>query len=111
MLDASDTECAEVMGVTVEIERPELLPDLVSSLAASGCMTSAVDERVCRVVHIGAHDAAEELQELRFFLRAWQVRHDVTVTLRPESSTGAAAAPIVYGAAARSNGFSINPCS
>jgi hypothetical protein len=99
------------MGVTVEIAQPELLPDLVTSLAASGCLTSAVDERACRVVHIGAHDAAEELQELRFFLRAWQVRHEADVTLRPEPSTDGASAPPVYGVAARSNGFSIRPCS
>jgi hypothetical protein len=72
------------MGVTVEIEKPGLLPDLVRRLSDHGCMTRAVDDRVCRVCHPRAIDAAEEWQELRFFLRAWQAQHGVVVSLRPE---------------------------
>lgn len=72
------------MGVTVEIAAPGLLPDLVGRLSASGCMTRALDERVCRVVHLHAVDAAEEWYELRFFLRAWGVENGVGVMLRPD---------------------------
>jgi hypothetical protein len=72
------------MGVTIEIAAPGLLPDLVVELSANGCMTRAMDERVCRVVHLHAVDAAEEWYELRFFLRAWEVRNGVEVTLRPD---------------------------
>jgi len=101
----------QTMGVTVEIAQPELLTDLVNSLAASGCLTSAVDDRICRVVHMGAHDAAEELTELRFYLRAWQARRGAEVTVRTEPAPPEEPVPLVYGAAARSNGFSIKPCS
>ena len=102
------------MGVTIEIEQPELLGDLLSSLAAVGCLASAVDERACRVVHVGAKDAAEEVQELRFFLRAWEARRGAAVTLRAEPApvdARPAAGRAAYGAAARSSGFSIKPCS
>jgi hypothetical protein len=106
---AGSVHNAPGMGVTVEIEQPELLSDLVNSLAAGGCLTSPIDERVCRVVHIGAIDAAEELQELRFFLRAWQAQRGTAVTMRPEPA--APDAPAAAYGAARSNGFSIKPCS
>jgi hypothetical protein len=72
------------MGVTVEIEQPGLLPDLLERLAATGCTTQSVDDHVCRVVHVHAVDAAEEWYELRFFLRAWETRHGVGVVLRPD---------------------------
>ena len=72
------------LGVTVEIAEPELLPDLVGSLAAIGCETNPVDDCVCRVVHVNAVDAAEEWYELHFFLRAWQARHGVEVSVRPD---------------------------
>jgi hypothetical protein len=49
-------------------------------------MTRAIDDRACRVVHVRAVDAAEEWNELRFFLRAWQARHGVEVSLRPDQT-------------------------
>jgi hypothetical protein len=72
------------LGVTVEIAKAGLLSDLVNHLAASGCMTSPVDDCACRVVHVQASDAAEEWYELTFFLRAWQARHGVNVNVRPD---------------------------
>jgi hypothetical protein len=98
------------MGVTFEIDSPELMPDLVGRLSASGCLTSAVGERACRVAHMRAVDAREEWHELRFFLRAWQARHGVEATLRPARAP-AGSTSWDYGVAARSSGFSINPCS
>ena len=98
------------MGVTFQIETPELMHDLVGRLAASGCLTSAIDERACQVVHTRALDAREEWHELRFFLRAWQARHGVEATLRPARAP-AGTTRWNYGVAARSSGFSINPCS
>jgi hypothetical protein len=72
------------VGVTVEIAKPGLLPELLDHLAASGCTTSPVDDCACRVVHVDAVDAAEEWYELHFFLRAWQAHHGVAVSLRPD---------------------------
>jgi hypothetical protein len=75
---------SSTLGVTVEIAKPGLLPDLVDRLAANGCEASQVDECACRVVHVHAVDAAEEWCELAFFLRAWQAHHGVEVSLRPD---------------------------
>ena len=72
------------VGVTIEIAQPALLPELVGRLSSHGCMTLPVDERVCRVAHVDAVDAAEEWYELRFFLRAWGTAHGVEVVLRPD---------------------------
>ena len=70
----------------LEIQTPSLLPALVERLAASGCVIRPIDDRVCHVVHPAAHDAFEEWQELRFFLRAWQAGNGgVEVTLRPDA--------------------------
>jgi hypothetical protein len=70
----------------LEIQTPALLPDLVQRLTATGCVTRAIDDRVCHVVHPAAIDAAEEWQEVHFFLRAWQARNGgVEVTLRPDA--------------------------
>jgi hypothetical protein len=69
----------------LEIQTPALLPALVERLAANGCVTRAIDDRVCHVVHPDARDATEEWQEVHFFLRAWQARNGgVEVTLLPD---------------------------
>ena len=74
------------MGVMLEIQKPALLPELVERLAAYGCVTRPIDDRVCHVVHTDARDAAEEWQEVQFFLRAWGAKHGgVEVTLRPDT--------------------------
>ena len=75
-----------VVGVMLEIKTPSLLPELVERLTATGCVTRAIDDRVCHVVHPDASDAAEEWQEVHFFLRAWQAKNGgVEVTLRPDT--------------------------
>jgi len=76
------------LGVTVEIEKPGLMAELVGHLTASGCLTTPVDECACRIVHLHAVDAAEEWYELHFFLRAWQARHGVEVSVRPDWPAG-----------------------
>lgn len=78
---------AYALGILLEIQTPALLPELVERLAANGCVTRTIDDRVCHVVHPGAVDAAEEWLEVRFFLRAWQASHGgVEVTLRPDET-------------------------
>ena len=80
------------MGVTLEIEKPSLLPVLMERLEANGCVADELGEGVCHVVHPQAADAAEEWLELRFFLRAWQARHGgLALTLSPDEQPVAAA--------------------
>ena len=68
------------MGVSVRIDDPALLPELASQLARNGCVAQPVDDGACRVVHVFAADAEEALQEVIFFVRAWQLAHpNVTV--------------------------------
>ena len=70
----------------LEIQTPSMLPKLVERLAANGCVTRTIDDRVCHVVHTDATDAAEEWQEMHFFLRAWTAKNGgVEVTLRPDA--------------------------
>jgi hypothetical protein len=79
------------VGVMLEIKKPSLLPDLVERLTACGCVIRKIGDRVCHVVHPGASDAAEEWQEVHFFLRAWQAKNGgVEVTLRPDTIRRAA---------------------
>jgi len=74
------------VGVMLEIQKPSLLPQLVERLNANGCVTRKIDARVCHVVHPEAADAAEEWQEVHFFLRAWTAKNGgVEVTLRPDT--------------------------
>jgi hypothetical protein len=81
-------ECADenatAVGITLELQKPSLLPLLIERLEANGCLTDGRGEGVCHVVHPQAADAAEEWLELSFFLRAWQARHGgIELTLRP----------------------------
>lgn len=77
------------LGLMLEIKTPALLPELVKHLAASGCVTRPVDDRVCHVVHLEAVDATEEWNEIRFFLRAWQASQGgVEVSLRSDQIQG-----------------------
>ena len=76
------------MALAIAIEKPALLPDLLQRLKANGCVTRAVDDCVCHVVHPAALDEAEELCEVRFFVRAWQARNGgVEITLESISTT------------------------
>jgi hypothetical protein len=76
------------LGVTVEIATPGLLPDLIGRLAASGCVTSTIDEHVCHVVPVRATDT-----ELHFFLRAWQAHHGVELSLWRDEAEESSAGP------------------
>jgi hypothetical protein len=81
------------VGVMLEIQKPSLLPELVERLIANGCVTRTIDEHVCHVVHPDACDAAEEWQEVHFFLRAWTAKNGgVEVTLRPDTIRASRAA-------------------
>jgi hypothetical protein len=73
------------MGVIVEIQDPGPLPALVEWLATAGCVTRMIGDGACHVVHADATDAAEEWQEVQFFLRAWQAQNrGAVVTLHPD---------------------------
>jgi hypothetical protein len=72
------------VALIVEIAPPELLPDLVRCLSEHGCLTHSVGDGVCRIVHPQAFDAAEELYEVNFFVRAWQAGSGVEATVSPD---------------------------
>ena len=72
------------MSVIIEIDAPELLPELVAWLRAAECRAVPISSRACRVVHREAEDVNQALCELRFSARAWAGLHGaVGVHLRP----------------------------
>ena len=76
------------MGLMIEINVPDLLPQLVDRMEAGGCSTEPVNSHAFRVIHPDALETYEALAELRFFARAWAEAHDgVTVTLEQERSS------------------------
>lgn len=72
------------MSVIIEIDAPDLLPQLVAWLRAADCCAVPISSRACRVVHREAETANEALCELRFSAKAWAGIHgDVAVHLQP----------------------------
>jgi hypothetical protein len=70
------------MSVTIEIDPPRLLPQLLSGLLAAGCMAQRVSAHACRVVPAPDVERDAALCELRFYVRAWALRHgDVAVSV------------------------------
>jgi hypothetical protein len=77
MPSAGDAPMMEPVGaLTVHVNRPELVDDLVSSFLSSGCPARRMGPRSCAVEHESAVDEREARVEITFFLRAWQARHD-----------------------------------
>jgi hypothetical protein len=73
------------MNVTIEIDSPHLLPQLVAGLQSGGCSTRLVNAHACRVVHPVGVDEEQVLCELRFYVRAWALQHgNIAVSLRRE---------------------------
>ena len=70
-----------VTALTVHVDRPELVDDLVASFRSSGCPARRTGIRSCTVRHEAALDENEARVEVAFFLRAWQTRHDVARAL------------------------------
>ena len=69
----------------IEIDSPRLLPQLVAGLKSGGCSTELIDKHVCRVLNPVGDDEHQALCELRFYVRAWALKHgNVAVSLRPE---------------------------
>ncbi len=64
-----------MIALTVQLNRADLVDELVSSFRKSGCAARRVGNRGCRVVHIAARDENEARIEVAFFLRVWQDRH------------------------------------
>jgi hypothetical protein len=74
------------MSVTVEIDPPKLLPQLLAGLRAAGCMTQRISSHACRVVPTPGVDRDAALCELRFYVRAWALRHgDVAVSVSSDT--------------------------
>jgi outer membrane PBP1 activator LpoA protein len=74
------------MSVTIKIDTPKLLPQLLASLIAAGCLTQRVSSHACRVVHPPDVDPDTLLRELRFYARAWALRHgDVAVCVSSDT--------------------------
>jgi hypothetical protein len=72
------------MSVIIEIDVPQLLPQLVSWLRAADCWVEPISSRACRVVHPEAETASVAMHELRFSANAWAGIHDaVAVRVRP----------------------------
>ena len=70
------------MSVTIEIAAPRLLPQLLSGLRAAGCLTQRISSHACRVVPAPDIDLDTAVCELRFYVRAWALRHgDVAVSV------------------------------
>ena len=73
------------MSVTIEINTPELLPQLLDGLRAGGCSAQLINSHACRVAYAPGVDVNAAVCELRFYVRAWAMRHgDVAVTVWPE---------------------------
>ena len=62
-------------SLVVDLNRPDLLDDLVASLRRSGCSVRRLGWRSCAVHHVEATDETEARVEVAFYLRAWQTRH------------------------------------
>jgi hypothetical protein len=74
------------MSVTIEIDPPGLLPQLLSGLRAAGCLTQRVSSYACRVFPAPDVDHEAALCELRFYVRAWALRHgDVAVSVQSDT--------------------------
>jgi hypothetical protein len=64
-----------VTSLIVDLNRPDLLDDLVASLRRAGCSVSRLGWRSCMVDHAEATDETEARVEVAFYLRAWQTHH------------------------------------
>jgi hypothetical protein len=63
------------MAMTIKINPSELLADLMTTLARSGCPTAPTATGVCQVRHPLASTEQEEWLEIAFFVRAWELAH------------------------------------
>ena len=74
------------VSVTIEIDPPRLLPQLLSGLRAAGCLTQRISCHACRVFPTPHLDLDTALCELRFYVRAWALRHgDVAVSVSSDT--------------------------
>ena len=74
------------MSVTIEIDAPQLLPDLLAGLNAGGCSVERINSRACRVILAPGADKHAEVCQLRFYVRAWALRYgDVALSVRPDA--------------------------
>ena len=67
--------------LTVHVNRPDVVDDLVASLRRSGCGAWRIGPYSCTVRHEAAVDEREARTEVTFFLRAWEARHHFVCAL------------------------------
>jgi hypothetical protein len=70
-----------VTSLTVHLNRPDLVDDLVASFRRSGCLARRIGLHSCAVEHTEARDEQEARIEVGFFVRAWQARHGMVRAL------------------------------
>ena len=59
----------------IRLRNPDLARDLVETLREAECVVEVVDDVTCRVACEEAGDRHQAALEMRFFLRAWQLKH------------------------------------
>jgi hypothetical protein len=64
-----------VKALTVHVNRPDLVDELIASFRRSGCAARRVGLLSCAVMHATALNEREARVEVTFFLRAWQARY------------------------------------
>jgi hypothetical protein len=70
-----------VTALTVHVNRPDLVDDLIAALRRSGCTARRIGPYSCAVKHDAAVNETEARVEVAFFLRAWESRHDFALAL------------------------------
>ena len=60
----------------IRVRNARLVDDLVEALRGADCVATIIDPNTCGVAFPEDIDRVEADAEIRFFLRAWQRKHD-----------------------------------
>ncbi len=74
---------ADTLRMTIRVSDRRLLAPLMEALRVAGCPVARVADDRCRVTAEGA-DRSQAYLELRFFARAWALRHGAEVQIQLE---------------------------
>jgi hypothetical protein len=64
-----------ISDMHIRLRNPELARDLVETLRDAACIVEIIDDVTCRVSYQEVADRRQADMEMRFFLRAWQLKH------------------------------------